>query len=783
MSTAPGPSVQELHASALLECAREPIRTPGGIQPRGALLVVDEHDLRILYASDNLDEYLGRPARRALGALLHELSPDPIGETARALLGDNASGRPSRLRLADGRVVDVFAHRSGEHAIIELEDVVEGDAIGTFDAFRDDVLDTLGRFRHARDVAAVLEASVSIVHEITGFDRVLAYRFEEDGHGIVENERRTAGLDSLLGQHFPASDIPAQARALYREQWIRVIPDSALAAVEIIGLDGAAPPAALDLSAAILRAVSPIHLQYLRNMDVRASLSVSLVVDGKLWGLIVCHNYDGPRVVSHSMRAACEVVGMTASMSIGSRADLAIVERRLGLERVAALLLERVAGAPSIAEGLLETPDLLLGVCDATGVAVRVGGALRRAGAAPSEAEIERIHDAVRDELDTGTVVASDRLSIAHPELADVAHDASGVLAMNLSHDGANMVMWFRPELISTVTWAGEPEKAVEVGGDGMRSLGPRRSFSAWAEIVRGRSAAWGAPEIAAVSTLRSSLGSFLLERAEQLAFALESTRRYDREHYIAQTLKESLLPAPLPDTPGLDVQSLYLPAGEGYGVSGDFLEVFPVGDGWFAVIGDVCGKGPPAAALTVLARHSIRAVVLQDPAIAPSRVVSVLNEAFMDRAGGLFASVQIARMTPAPDGRVLVALCSAGHPPALHRHGSSVTPRSSRNVLVGARRGLPYGDVEIELAPGDALVLYTDGVTEAGRPNELFGDRRLNEAIASVRDGAASATIIDAIERAMRAHQIGEFRDDVAILCLQAPARTARARGRPAGD
>ena len=219
---------------------------------------------------------------------------------------------------------------------------------------------------------------------------------------------------------------------------------------------------------------------------------------------------------------------------------------------------------------------------------------------------------------------------------------------------------------------------------------------------------------------------------------------------------------------PGLDLAALYLPAGEGYGVSGDFFEVFPAAGGWFAVIGDVCGKGPEAAGLTALARHTLRAVVLHDPSVAPSRAVAVLNEAFMERAGGLFASVVVARVTPARDGMARVTLCSAGHPPPLHRSGSAVVSRMSRNVLVGARRGLAYRDIELELAPGDALLLYTDGVTEAGRPNALFGDRRLLDAVADAPAGADSAAIVSGIEHAVRAHQRGELRDDIAILCLR---------------
>jgi serine phosphatase RsbU (regulator of sigma subunit) len=259
---------------------------------------------------------------------------------------------------------------------------------------------------------------------------------------------------------------------------------------------------------------------------------------------------------------------------------------------------------------------------------------------------------------------------------------------------------------------------------------------------------------------------ALLQSLAERAGLALESARLFDRERHIAETLKESLQPVPLPETPGLDVCAAYLPADEGYGVSGDFYEMVPASDGWFAVIGDVCGKGPRAAGLTALARHSIRAIVLHDPAVSPSRIVSVLNEAFMEQAGSLFATIQIARVVTTGAGRVAVQLCSAGHPPALHRRGEVVSSRSSRDALVGARRGLPYHDIEIELEPGDSLTLYTDGITEAGRPAELFGQQRLIDAIAGARDDAEG--IVEAIERAVRSYQVGALKDDIAILCLR---------------
>jgi chemotaxis family two-component system sensor kinase Cph1 len=247
-------------------------------------------------------------------------------------------------------------------------------------------------------------------------------------------------------------------------------------------------------------------------------MSISLVVEGELWGLIVCHDYGAPRLVPYATRAACEVVGRAASMAISTKAALVDAARSVGFERIGAALIEHVAGAPSIAEGLLDEPGLLLGVCGAAGVALRIGGALRLAGETPDETGVERIIGAISARMTSEVVYATEALGLEHPRLADLAGVASGVVLLRLTRDGANAIVWFRPELVRSVTWAGDPQKAVEVSPEGTRWLAPRRSFAVWTEIVRGRSESWGDAAIVAVTMLRAALGSFLFERAEQLA-------------------------------------------------------------------------------------------------------------------------------------------------------------------------------------------------------------------------------------------------------------------------
>jgi serine phosphatase RsbU (regulator of sigma subunit) len=746
-------------ADALDDCEREPIRSPGAIQPRGALLVLDGGGARLVYVSDNAERYLGRAPADALGWTLEELGLAHVDEAAR-VLAESPTRRPARLRLATRQTpVDTFAHRVGEHLVIELEDVDGDDHEAEFGRFQDDVLGALERFDRAADVATVLETTVDAIRDLTGFERVLVYRFEPDEHGVVVAERHAPRLEPFLGLHYPASDIPAQARALYREQWLRMIPDSSARAVDLVGPPDAPPPSTVDLSGAVLRAVSPVHLQYLRNMGVRASMSVSLVVRDRLWGLIVCHHYRDPRALPYRTRAACEVVGRTASLTLAPKEELATAARRIAVEELSAQLLEDVAHAHRVADGLARRPELLLEIARANGAAIRIDGTVHALGAAPPEPARTRLVELAQAQLGAdGSWFASDGIATEDPGLDEVADRASGILAISLSSGADDLIAWFRPERVHTVSWAGDPRKPIADGPGGIGQIGPRRSFATWAETVRGRSLEWDEADVEAVVALRGWLTG-----------SLERRRLYDREHFVAEVIRESLQPAAIPPVPGLDVAALYRPSGEGFGVSGDFYDVVEAGAGWVVAIGDVTGKGPRAARLTALARHTIRAIVLRDPGIAPAALVALLNAAFAAEADPLYATVQIVRITPADSGGAAVSLCSAGHPPALHRHGSSIVDRTSRGALVGTRASLTYRDISFALAPGDSLTLYTDGVTEAGRPGPMFGEDRLHRVVQQAAHGSARS-IVEAVDHAVGEGQHGELRDDIAILSVRVP-------------
>lgn len=510
-------------------CAQEPIRIPGSIQPHGAILVVDPESLEVLQAGIGVDDALAQPV---LGRKVSDAIPgaaELLADLAQRVDGPGAV----QLGIVHGRdgAHHLIAHRHDEVIILELEAAPAGTAVG-FDAIFPRVRGFLEGLHERATLAELADLTAREVRAITGLDRVLVYRFDEDWNGEVIAESGNERLPSYLGLRFPASDVPAQARDLYRLNRLRLIADAAYRPVPITPADNPRTGKALDLSFSVLRSVSPVHLEYMRNMGTYASMSISLLDGDRLWGLISCHNRDAT-VVGFPVRAACDLIGQTLSLQISGIEGAAVARRRSALQSIQARLLANMAAAAArpgghFLDGLLEAGDDLLALAGGHGAAVVFAGSIRLVGVTPDLEDVARLVEwlATRERED---VFATDHLAAELPAAERLKDVASGLLAMSFSQIHDSYVIWFRPELVQTVTWGGDPRKRAEVDPAGMR-LHPRTSFAAWQEIVRLRSAPWEPAELQSAAELRTAIVDIVLRQAEEMAAMSDRLASINRE-------------------------------------------------------------------------------------------------------------------------------------------------------------------------------------------------------------------------------------------------------------
>ncbi|WP_134500317.1 ATP-binding protein [Microvirga pakistanensis] len=512
----------------LTACEREPIHIPGSIQPHGILFAIARADMTTTHASANTASVFGidplsllkRPLRDVLpevAALLDSDLAEPIP------LGTARFVRTIVLETSQGKkAFDAVLSQSDGHIVLELE-IVPEDAVSSIDALYPTMRRFVEELHGASTVDRLCQLAAEDIRRMTGFDRVLIYRFDEHWNGTVIAEDRNELLPSYLDLRFPASDIPAQARELYRRNRLRIIPDANYQPVAIQSHD----PAPLDLSDSVLRSVSPVHLEYMRNMGTPASMSISILRDGALWGLISCHN-STPKRVSLPVRNVCDFLTQIFSLQLEARENTALAEARVRLGAVQARLLAYMAGENVFIDGLVAHPDDLMLLAGAHGVAIVTDEHCWRLGKTPNEAEVKALY-AWLSEHHQEDVFVTDCLAELFPAAQSYPDTASGLLSISISKMRSSYILWFRPELVQTVSWGGNPEKPVREEAGTLR-LHPRRSFEIWKEIVRGRSAAWDQSEVEAVKELRNAIVGIVLRRAEELAALADELRRSNKE-------------------------------------------------------------------------------------------------------------------------------------------------------------------------------------------------------------------------------------------------------------
>ncbi|HVJ39229.1 MAG TPA: ATP-binding protein [Stenotrophomonas sp.] len=508
----------------LSDCAREPIHAPGAIQPYGLLLILDPLDWvvreRAVARIELIEQFgdpLGRPLDEVFGGALAGWRP------AIEQLGPDTSLFLGTLALGTAGVHHAVAHRAESQVLVELEAPVPGEP-GSLEDLYPTIRQFMGEIEKATCIAELCAIASEHVRALTKFDRTLIYQFDANWNGVVVAESRNDRLPSYLDLRFPESDIPAQARELYRRNRVRLIADCDYEPVPLVRAAGQADAAPTDLSASALRSVSPVHLQYMRNMGTGASMSVSLIREGRLWGLISCHNRE-PRRVPYHVRTACEFVGQILALQIALKERALAVEERIDRRAIQLRLLARMAGDQNFMAALGRDPDSLMALTRANGVAIVHRGECVMLGACPSQPQILGLVHWLTHVHPGEEVFSTEQLPAAWPDAEAFSEQASGVLAISISQLHDSFVLWFRPEVIRTVRWGGDPRSKQQA-----TALSPRTSFEAWKQTVHQQSLPWDEVDRDAALELRGAIVDIVLRRAEEMAELNEQLVRSNKE-------------------------------------------------------------------------------------------------------------------------------------------------------------------------------------------------------------------------------------------------------------
>ena len=496
----------------LTNCEREPIHILGNVQSYGCLLSTSA-DFMVNHASTNCQEFLGIDAQEVIGQRLIDVLPEKTVHDLRTKLQLSSAGNDvSRLFSYDvlrkGRLFDVSIHISKGSFVFEFEPKRD-------DPTRDDlamVQPLLARVKRHSKVEGAAQEAARAMQVLSDFERVMVYRFAQDESGEVIAEVCKGEMEPYLGLRYPASDIPKQARALYKRNTIRLIAD-VNAEVSPIVPQTNPNGEPLDLSLATTRAVSPIHLEYLRNMGVGSSMSVSIIKNGELWGLFACHGRK-PHYIDFERRSAIELFAQFFSYELSQKLDANQRADELRSRDLHDRLMVRLSAGGDLVDGFDTLADELSQIIPSDGIAVFSDGRFTARGSAPNREEFATLARFLNT-APPGVVFQTSSILSIYPTAEMFGDRIAGMLAVPISRTPRDFIVFFRREIARSVRWAGNPEKPVELGPNGAR-LTPRKSFEAWTEMVRNTSAPWTETELRAAETLRISLIEIVLKLTDE---------------------------------------------------------------------------------------------------------------------------------------------------------------------------------------------------------------------------------------------------------------------------
>ncbi|RNI27238.1 GAF domain-containing protein [Rufibacter immobilis] len=489
-------------------CGSIPLHLVNLIQPHGVLLTLDKANLRLIQVSENAEQLLGDKVLNILNEPIAKFLPAQQLED----LQDKLQKAESREKipfgltfLVQGKEVTYTAllHPKEEYVLMELEDNQNPPQQESFLKLYQQIKYITSQLKQARSTQQITQLAVEALKDMTGFDRVLAYQFDPQWNGIVVGQAKEEDMDDFMDLRFPASDVPKQARDLYFSNPYRLIPARDYTPVRLNPVINPFTQRFTDLSECNLRSVATVHLEYLGNLKIQASMSLPLIIDNKLWGLISCHNKT-PKNPGYEMRSALELLSGIISAQLASKERENSIERKARLSGIHAQLLEQLYTIPNFADGLLTGNTSLATLLNLSGAAVLYEGGVWTSGSVPSAQDLKELIYWLRRNK-TERSYATDSLPNQYVRARDYKELASGLIALPINAEQGEYILGFRPEVLQTISWGGNPDQAIQMEPDG-KTYHPRNSFAIYQQTVKHTSLPWLAEEVEAAETLRSAV-------------------------------------------------------------------------------------------------------------------------------------------------------------------------------------------------------------------------------------------------------------------------------------
>jgi light-regulated signal transduction histidine kinase (bacteriophytochrome) len=539
------------HGTTLTTCESEPVQTPGCIQAHGVLVAVRMADMAIRQISENAIEFFGLPAQGLLGASIECVIGASNVQRLQQMLKDDSLERNAvyafTMKGANQQALDVCVHTLDGVLLLEFEGTGRTASVRDDDDFAR-LTNAVSHLQSAVGVRAFCQQVADEVRGITALDRVMVYRFHADNHGEVVAENKRSDLPAWLGLHYPEADIPKPARDIYQRIWIRPVPNAAGPLVEMTPLANPDTGQPLNMTYCALRGASVMYTEYLANMGVAASLTMPILIERELWGMIVCHHM-APTHFAHQLRSACELLSQVASLQLKATERVEQLAYRVKVDSVHQKLMVKAAREGDLL-ALSDQEPSLLDAMDAEGAALYHRDRWWCAGNTPTVEQLDALAEWLNARPDFDSIgrpaFVTDNLARDYPGGFAIAGVASGVIAVRVSRLRRDLIMWFRPETVQTVHWAGNPGDKPQVPGPHGMRLTPRRSFELFIESVRSRSLPWSALEVDSALRLRQLVMELMISQtakvSERNVDLAASNEELDAFAYVAShDLKEPL--------------------------------------------------------------------------------------------------------------------------------------------------------------------------------------------------------------------------------------------------